>query len=119
MSYEGGGMKLRDLARSSSNPTSFMHALYIFRSRFRNRETSRHSRKSYDKRPWFLVLGFFVVLAILGPLLPFLFGRIVGIETFVRNQRNVYREVLIAGDLSSGDVRRAAAQFVASKVNCL
>jgi len=92
-------MKLRDLARSSSNPTSFMPALYIFRSRFRNRETSRHSRKSYEfvpgsspalrlltlhsKRPWFLVLGFFLVLAILGPLLPFLFGRIVGIEAFV------------------------------------
>jgi hypothetical protein len=69
----------------------------------------------HSKRPWFLVLGFFVVIAILGPLLPFLFGRIVGIETFVHNQRNVYREVLIAGDLSMGDVRRAAAQFVASK----
>ena len=39
--------------------------------------------------------------------------------TFEQNQRNAYREVLIAGDLSMGDVKRAAAQFVASKVNRL
>ena len=94
-------MKLRDLARGSSNPTSFMPAFHIFRSRFRNLETSRRSRKSYEsvprlffllrpfshccsKRPWSLFLGFFIVLAILAPLLPFLFGRIVEIRVFVR-----------------------------------
>ena len=41
-------MKLRDLARGSSNPTSFMPAFHVFRSRFRNRETSKRSRKSYE-----------------------------------------------------------------------
>ncbi|KAF9645600.1 hypothetical protein BDM02DRAFT_490337 [Thelephora ganbajun] len=111
MSYEGDGIKLRDLARNSQNPTSFLPALRILLSRFGNRETARYSRRSYDKRPWSLFLGLFIVLATLGPLLPFLFGRIMEIETFARNQRVVYREVLIAGDLSQDDVNRATAQL--------
>ena len=49
MSYEGGdGMKLRDLARGSGNPTSVMPALHMFRSRFGNRGTSKRSRGSYE-----------------------------------------------------------------------
>ena len=51
MSYEGDGIKLGDLAGGSSNPISFMHAFHVFRSRFGNRETSRHSRKSYEFVP--------------------------------------------------------------------
>ena len=79
--------------------------------------------RCFSKRPWSLFLVFFVVIAILAPLLPFIFGRIVAIETFVsvrvtypppfwyslnfeQNKRKVYREVLIAGDLSKEDVRR-------------
>jgi len=100
MSYEGDGMKFRDLSRSSGNPTSPMSAFHIFRSRFGNRGTARQSRKTYEfvpdclplcafshrysKRPWSLFLGFFVILAILAPLSPFLFGRIMVIETFIR-----------------------------------
>ena len=41
-------MKLRNLARSSSNPTSFLPALHIFLSRFGSRGTARRSRKSYE-----------------------------------------------------------------------
>ena len=37
-----------------------------------------------SERPWSLFLGFFVFLTILGPLLPFLLGRIIEIKTFVR-----------------------------------
>ena len=37
-----------------------------------------------SKRPWSLFLGFFVVLTILAPLLPFLFGRVMVIETYIR-----------------------------------
>ena len=52
MSHEGGdGMKLRDLARGSGNPTSVMPAFYMFWSRSRNQETSRLSRKSYESVP--------------------------------------------------------------------
>ena len=36
-----------------------------------------------SKRPWSLFLGFFLILAILAPQLPFLFGRIVAIEVFI------------------------------------
>ena len=56
-------------------------------------------------------------------MLPFIFGRIIVIETFIRvrgaqssipyflisekSQHNAYREVIIAGDLSQGDLGRA------------
>jgi len=45
---------------------------------------SRSISYSCSKRPWSLFIGFFAVIAILGPMLPFLFGRIMVIETFVR-----------------------------------
>jgi len=48
MGYGGGGMKLRDLAGSSRDPTSFMPAFQILWSRFGNRETARRSRYSYE-----------------------------------------------------------------------
>ena len=51
MSREGSGMKLRDLKRGSGNPTSFMPAFHILRSRFRNKDTARRSRKSYESVP--------------------------------------------------------------------
>ncbi|KAF9778318.1 hypothetical protein BJ322DRAFT_492827 [Thelephora terrestris] len=111
LGHEGGGMKLGDLARNSQNPTSFISALLICISRFGSRETARDSRGSYDKRPWPLFIMVFAVLAILGPTLPFLFGRIMIIETFTQNQRAEYREVLIAGDLSPDDVNRATDQL--------
>lgn len=67
-------------------------------------------------------------------MLPFLFGRIMEIETFVhvctiklplhrtlpicqQSQRRMYREVLIAGDLSQDDVDRATAQLGAFQVS--
>ena len=49
--HENGGMKLRDLARSSSNPTSFMPAFHTLWSRFGNRGTARCSRKLYESVP--------------------------------------------------------------------
>ena len=75
-------MKLCDLARSSSNSATPLPAFHVFWSRSWNRDPIRRSRKSYEslplcafshyrgKRPWSLFLGFFLVLAILGPLLP-------------------------------------------------
>ena len=51
MSYEGSGMELRDLARGSGSPTSFMPAFHIIRSRFGNREADRRSRKPYESVP--------------------------------------------------------------------
>ena len=51
MSSKGDGMKLRDLARSSGDPTSFVPALHLFRSRFKNQDTTGRSRKSYESVP--------------------------------------------------------------------
>jgi len=67
-------------------------------------------------------------------MLPFLFGRIMEIETFSRvratklplprtpliseqSQRKVYREVLVAGDLSQDNVDLANAQLGAFQVS--
>ena len=44
MSYEESGMELRDLARNSQNPTSFLSAIRIFLRRFGSRGTARGSR---------------------------------------------------------------------------
>jgi len=133
-------MKLRDLARSSSSPTSFMPALHIFRSRFRNRETSRCSRRSYESVTrssstlrLLILLQQATMVTILGILrrphhpgspvtLPirthhgdqnlcqrtcnrpaFSFFSLI----FRQMQQNVYSEVLIAGDLSEGDILQA------------
>ena len=130
-------MKLGDLARSSRNPTSFMPAFHVFRSRFRNRETSRCSRKSYESvhrspsAPHLLTLpqqtAMVSLLSILrhpchpGSLVTFPIRTHHGdrdfhkrtchrpastlhLLIFGQNQKKVYREVLIAGDLTPGEV---------------
>lgn len=51
MSYEGGGMKLRDLARNSESPTSFVSAFRVLISRLGSKETARNSRGSYESVP--------------------------------------------------------------------
>ena len=51
MSYEGDGIKLRDLNKGSSDPKSFMPAFHILRSRLGNQGAARRSRKSYESVP--------------------------------------------------------------------
>jgi len=143
MSYEGGGMKLRDLKKGSSNPTSLVPAFHIFRSRFGNQDsTARRSRKSYElvsKSPPALHLltllqqaTMVLVLSILRhphhsgssvtfPIRPHHGDRnfhprachagpaSLYVLNFEQNQSKAYHEVLIAGDLSEGDVRQADA----------
>ena len=138
-SHKGDGMKLRDLARSSSNPQSFIPALHLFRSRFKNRNTTGRSRKSYESVlglssvPRLLTLPqqatMVPVLRILPryrhPWSPISFPirtchrdqnllrrtchRPASLYILIleQNRRKVYREVLIAGDLSEEDVSRA------------
>jgi hypothetical protein len=93
-------MKLRDLARYSQDPTSFLTALRVFLFRSRSKETTRRSRRSHESVPvpstasqhltlcsnrsWLPFIALFLVLSILAPALPFLFGRIMIIETFTR-----------------------------------
>jgi len=141
MSYSGGGMKLRDLARSSSSPTGLMPAFHTLWSLFSNGEASRDSRKSYESvhrfstAPHLLTLqqqATVVPQAVLGILrrsyhsgCPATFPvrthhgnrnfrkrtchrpASLYLLIFEQNQRKVYREVLIAADLSSQDEDRA------------
>jgi len=134
-------MKLRDLARGSRNPTRFMPAFHIFRSRCGNRETSRRSRKSYEFVPTLssalhllTLLQQTTMVPVLGILrhprhpdsLVTLYIRThhrdqnlhpcachrpasLRFITPKQNQRKVYREVLIAGDLSGEDLSRGDA----------
>ena len=90
----------------------------------------------HSGRPWSLILVFFIILSILGPLLPFLFGRVMVIETFAivrvidllpsshfliieQSQNTTYSEVMIAGDLSEGDTARAHTRSIVVKVSHL
>jgi len=140
-------MKLRDLARGSRNPTSFMPAFHIFRSRLWNRETSRRSRRSYEFVPRLSSALHFLTLLQQTAMVPILRilrrprrpGSPVTLpirtdhrdQDFRRctyhklaskfsplipeqNQRNAYREVLIAGDLSEEDVSQAEADGIFS-----
>jgi len=82
-----------------------------------------------------MVLTFFLLLVSLASSLDFLFGRIVGINIFIRvratdpppahllifeqSQYKAYREVLIAGDLSSDDIAGANVQYQAFTVSLL
>ena len=135
-------MKLRDLARGSSNPTSFMPAFHIFRSRFWNRETARHSRKSPESvsrsssalrlltsPQQTTVVPFLSILCpsrhpgspITFPIRTYHGDRNLRKRKCIRsisshflileqNQRKVYREVLVPGDLSEEDINGALAQ---------
>jgi len=96
MSYEGDGTKLSGLARSSRNPASFIPPpclpILLLESRGRwsfAQIISVRPQVVFPSVPthiaaandWSLFLGFFVILA---PSLPFLFGRVVEIMTFIR-----------------------------------
>ena len=137
-------MKLRDLARSSNDPTSFLPALHIFLSRFWNRGTAARSRRPYESvsrsssAPRFLTLMQQTVMVPLRSILrpprrpgtpdtiPIRAHRedrnfcprtchIPASLCFLileQNQSKVYREVLIAGDLSQDDLTRADTQVV-------
>ena len=136
MSYESGGMKLRDLDKGSGNPTSFMPAFHIFRSRFWNQNTARRVRKSYEYVPrlssalrFLTSLQQTMVVPVLGILrrphhpgshVTFPIRTNHGDQNFHKRARHIlaslyflifeqsqseiYREVLIAGDLTKEDV---------------
>ncbi|KAK0205990.1 hypothetical protein DFS33DRAFT_1256607 [Desarmillaria ectypa] len=103
------GIRLRDLAAPSRDPTSTWPALQLLWSRFTYPGTVRRMRQKYDKRPWSLAIIFFLFNAILAASLSFIFGRIVNISTSVSHQRIEYHEVTVKGDLSDNDISDAAA----------
>jgi len=150
MGYETDGMKLRDLARSSSSPTSVMPAFHTFRSRFWTRETASRSRKSSESvrrsssaLRLLTLMQRTTVVAFLGvlhcprhpgsptalPIWTHRGDRNFNPRTcyrsasfsysliFEQNQSNLYREVLIAGDLSEEDIDRAFTYVLSANVS--
>ncbi|GLB33262.1 hypothetical protein LshimejAT787_0101460 [Lyophyllum shimeji] len=101
------GVRLRDLAASSGDPTSAWSGLRLLWDRAMYPGTSRRSRGHYDSRPWSLVILFFLALVGIAASLPFILGRLVDINAVVIHQREYYDEVAILGDNSDADIARA------------
>ncbi|KAF8883443.1 hypothetical protein BD779DRAFT_1802002 [Infundibulicybe gibba] len=103
------GVRLRDLAARSDDPTSAWSAVRLLWDRSVYLGTSRKSRKSYDTRPWSIYIFFFLFLVVAAASLPFLFGRLVTITTTVAHQSQYYHEVAVMGDLSADDIAKAVS----------
>ncbi|KAF8890375.1 hypothetical protein BD779DRAFT_1610820 [Infundibulicybe gibba] len=101
------GVRLRDLAARSDDPTSAWSAVRLLWDRSVYLGTSRKSRKSYDTRPWSIYIFFFLFLVVAAASLPFLFGRLVTITT--THQSQYYHEVAVMGDLSTNDIAKAVS----------
>ncbi|KAF9021430.1 hypothetical protein BDZ89DRAFT_1071387 [Hymenopellis radicata] len=101
---EASGVRLRDLAATSQDPTSVYSALRLLWTRWMYPGTTRRNRKRYDSRPWSLAIAFFLLLVITAAALPFILGRIVNIYTNVSHQRVDYYEIPVKGDLSESDI---------------
>ncbi|KAG7446083.1 uncharacterized protein BT62DRAFT_151891 [Guyanagaster necrorhizus] len=71
--------------------------------------TARRMRQTYDKRPWSLVIVFFLLNVILAASPSFISGRIVNILTSVSHQRVEYQEITVEGDLSENDASNTTA----------
>ncbi|KAF9464263.1 hypothetical protein BDZ94DRAFT_1289419 [Collybia nuda] len=102
------GVKLKDLAANSGDSTSALAALRLLWDRYMYTGTSRRSRQQYDRRPWSLFIGFFLLIIAVAASLPFVLGRIVVIDTSVIHQRVEYAEVPVKGASSGVDIARAA-----------
>ncbi|KAF9464261.1 hypothetical protein BDZ94DRAFT_1216732 [Collybia nuda] len=101
------GVKLKDLAANSADPTSAWTALRLLWYRYMYTGTSRSFRQQYDRRPWSLFLAFFLLLVGVAASLPFVLGRIVIISTTVIHQREQYTEVPVKGASSDTDIASA------------
>ncbi|TFK43069.1 hypothetical protein BDQ12DRAFT_596142 [Crucibulum laeve] len=104
---DGPGVKLKDLAVHTDDSTSSWSALRLLWDRHTYSGAARDVRRNYDRRPWTLYVLFFLVLIGTTASLPFILGRIVRIETYVRYQVESYTEVAIKGDVSDVDIARA------------
>ncbi|KAF8164850.1 hypothetical protein B0H34DRAFT_648623 [Crassisporium funariophilum] len=104
---EGPGVRMRDLAAQSDDHSSATTALRLLWDRQTYPGADRQFRKSYDSRPWALYIFFFLANVALAGLMPFMFGRFVDITVTVMHQHKNYHEVVVMGDLSESDLKRA------------
>ncbi|KAK7051334.1 hypothetical protein VNI00_004834 [Paramarasmius palmivorus] len=103
------GIRLRDLSSTVEEPTSMWAGLRLMWARYMYTGTARRARKAYDKRPWTLVILFFLASSTLASVLPFILSRIVDIETRIvhTGRQGSYNEVRVKGDLSPQDIQKA------------
>ncbi|KAG8722000.1 hypothetical protein FRC08_008096 [Ceratobasidium sp. 394] len=104
-----GGVTLSQLDYHTANPDSPWAAiLLLYRRLFKHRGTNRSRRKNYDSVPWSICIVLFLLTATVAACLVFAFGRVIDIYTRQVTQADLFREVPIIGDLSPGDLERAA-----------
>jgi len=103
------GIKLKDLVASTEDPTSPWVALRLLWDRYLYEGTSRQYRRGYDRRPWTLVILFFLLIVGVTASLSFVLGRIVEIDTTTVHQQENYCEVAVKGGSSDADIERARA----------
>ncbi|KAF8811878.1 hypothetical protein BYT27DRAFT_7088549 [Phlegmacium glaucopus] len=103
------GVRLKDLAAQSDDPYSALPALRLLWDRHSYPGTARSHRRSYDSKPWTLVILFFVANILVAGALSFAFARIADISVLVLHQHETYYEVAVTGDLTDTNIQRAAA----------
>ncbi|KAG5651681.1 hypothetical protein H0H81_007842 [Sphagnurus paluster] len=106
---ESPGVKLRNLAAISQDPTSALSGLRLLWDRWMYHGTSQNAREHYDRRPWSIFVVLFLLLVAIAGSLTFVLGRLVDINTTVLHQLESYEEVAVMGGNSDDDISRAAA----------
>ncbi|KAF9526688.1 hypothetical protein CPB83DRAFT_769770 [Crepidotus variabilis] len=104
---ENGGIRLKDFAAHTDDPTSALGALKLMWDRFQYPGTIRSNRRNYDRRPWSLWILFFLANVGLAGALTFIFGRLVAIQVHIIHQYKNYQEFPVKGDITQGDIDRA------------
>ncbi|KXN81637.1 hypothetical protein AN958_04098 [Leucoagaricus sp. SymC.cos] len=106
--HDHPGVRLKDIAPLAEDPVSAYNGLGLLWKRHRYPGTARKNRIHYDARPWSIHIILFLILVAVSGFLPFIFGRLVNIDTEVKSQREKYHEARIKGDISDADIARAA-----------
>ncbi|KAF9448401.1 hypothetical protein P691DRAFT_669523 [Macrolepiota fuliginosa MF-IS2] len=105
--HDHPGMRLKDIAPHAEDPVSAWNGFWLLWTRHTYPGTARVNRAHYDARAWSIHVILFLVLFGISGLLPFIFGRIVLIDTQVKNQLENYYETAIKGDIAAPDIARA------------
>ncbi|KAJ3571183.1 hypothetical protein NP233_g3915 [Leucocoprinus birnbaumii] len=101
------GVKLKDIAPLAEDPVSAYNGLGLLWNRHTYPGTARKNRMHYDPRFWSIHILLFLILVAVAGLLPFIFGRLVDIETVVNSQRENYYDIAMKGAISDADLAGA------------
>lgn len=111
--HDHPGVMLKDIAPLAEDPVSAYNGLELLWNRHMYPGTARKNRMHYDSRFWSIHIIFFLILVAISGLLPFIFARLVDIQTEVHSQRENYHEIAMKGDISDADLEGASNLGVA------